>query len=100
MATLGASGAISGVLGAYALLRPRARILVLAFAMLPVWLPAVMVIGVWFAQDLLWATFDDPRGEGVALWAHLGGTLAGAALTVLFCWREVVLFGRRRAPWG
>jgi membrane associated rhomboid family serine protease len=82
--TLGASGAVSGVLGAYAMLYPRARLLVLAFGIVPWRLPALLVIGAWFAQDLLWGATGSPNADGVAVWAHVGGMVAGAALVLLF----------------
>ncbi|MHA1563670.1 MAG: rhomboid family intramembrane serine protease, partial [Alphaproteobacteria bacterium] len=76
--TIGASGAISGLLGAYVVLHPRARILVLAFTFIPLRLPALLVIGTWFAQDIIWATMGG--GGRVAFWAHIGGAIAGALL--------------------
>lgn len=86
---VGASGAISGVLGAYLLLYPRARVLVLVpFRML--WLPAIWVLGLWFLVQLV-ASLSAPQGEGgVAFRAHLGGFVAGLVLAPLFAW------GRRR----
>ena len=76
--TIGASGAISGLLGAYVVTHPRARILVLAFTFIPLRLPAVLVIGTWFAQDLLFAVGGVENG--VAFWAHIGGFISGAAM--------------------
>ena len=75
--TIGASGAISGILGAYMVTHPKARILVLAFTFIPIRLPALLVIGTWFAQDLLFAAGGVENG--VAFWAHIGGFVAGAA---------------------
>ena len=97
--TIGASGAVSGVLGAYAMLHPRARILVLAFSFIPLRLPALMAIGTWFAQDLLWATFGAPAGNNVAFWAHLGGAATGAGLIFFFKRPEVRLFHTPPSPW-
>ncbi len=74
--TIGASGAISGMLGAYVVTHPKARILVLAFTFIPLRLPALLVIGTWFAQDLLFAAGGVENG--VAFWAHIGGFLTGA----------------------
>lgn len=74
---IGASGAISGVLGAYMVTHPKARILVLAFTFIPIRLPALLVIGTWFAQDLLFAAGGVQNG--VAFWAHIGGFVTGAA---------------------
>jgi membrane associated rhomboid family serine protease len=90
---VGASGAISGVLGAYLLLLPRARVLVLVplgFVLQVVKLPAVWVLGLWFLVQLL-SSLASPSGEGgVAFRAHLGGFVAGLLLAPVF------LLGRRR----
>jgi membrane associated rhomboid family serine protease len=90
---VGASGAISGVLGAYLLLFPRARVLVLVplgFVLQVIRLPAVWVLGLWFLIQLL-SSLAAPEGEGgVAFRAHLGGFIAGLLLVPLF------LVGRRR----
>jgi membrane associated rhomboid family serine protease len=84
---VGASGAISGVLGAYLLLFPRARVLVLVpfgFILKVVRMPAVWVLGLWFAIQLL-ASLVAPQGEGgIAFRAHLGGFIAGLALVHVF----------------
>jgi len=77
---IGASGAIAGVLGAYILLYPGARILTLVFIFL-VPLPAVFVLGAWFVLQVLEAVNSfglGPRATGgVALWAHVGGFIIG-----------------------
>jgi membrane associated rhomboid family serine protease len=85
---IGASGAISGVMGAYILLYPRARVLTFFFIfVLPV--PAFLILGYWFAFQFLEALGglggigSDPYG-GVAVWAHVGGFLIGMLLTALF----------------
>ena len=75
--TIGASGAIAGVLGGYLLLYPRARLLVLAFGFIPVRLPALLVIGAFFTQDLLWGITGSSASQGVAVWAHIGGFISG-----------------------
>jgi len=84
---VGASGAISGVLGAYLLWFPRARVLVLVpigFILRVIRLPAVWVLGLWFAIQLI-SSLMAPSGEGgVAFRAHLGGFVAGLALAPLF----------------
>jgi membrane associated rhomboid family serine protease len=84
---VGASGAISGVLGAYLLLYPRAHVLVLVpigFILKVVRLPAIWVLGLWFAVQLV-SSLMAPSGEGgVAFRAHLGGFVAGLALAPLF----------------
>jgi membrane associated rhomboid family serine protease len=91
---VGASGAISGVLGAYLLLHPRATVRVLIFLGFFVTLahvPALIVLGIWFIGQL-WSAAATPPGEpGVAFAAHIGGFVAGMAL---------VPFMRRRGPWG
>ena len=78
--TLGASGAISGVMGAYALLYPRARIetLTLTFIITIVSVPAVFFLGFWFLLQLLYTWLG--MGGNVAYWAHIGGFVAGIAL--------------------
>jgi membrane associated rhomboid family serine protease len=86
--TVGASGAIAGVLGAYARLYPRARVVTLIFIIIiftVVTLPAVLVLGVWFLLQLLPA-FSDPvgAGGGVAYFAHVGGFLFGLLAIKLF----------------
>jgi rhomboid family protein len=86
--TVGASGAIAGVLGAYARLYPRARVLTLVFIVIIftiITLPAVLVLGVWFVLQLLPA-FSDPAstGGGVAYYAHIGGFLFGLLAIKLF----------------
>ncbi len=93
---VGASGAISGVLGAYLLLYPRARVLVLLplFIILKVfYVPAAVLLVIWFAMQLTsgWATVGQ-SGGGVAFWAHIGGFAAGLVLIPLFKRRHVRLF--------
>jgi len=83
IATLGASGAISGVMGAYILMYPRARIrtLVLAYFIAVVSVPAVFFLGFWFLLQLLYTGFD--ISGGVAYWAHIGGFVAGMVLALI-----------------
>ncbi|MCG8432961.1 MAG: rhomboid family intramembrane serine protease [Gammaproteobacteria bacterium] len=84
---IGASGAISGVLGAYLLLFPRAQVLVLIpFGYLSriVHLPAVFVLGLWFALQLLENALTPPGGAGVAFRAHIGGFVAGMVFIPFF----------------
>ncbi|NQU61265.1 MAG: rhomboid family intramembrane serine protease [Rhodospirillales bacterium] len=77
---IGASGAISGIIGAYLILHPKARIKTLAFYFI-VWLPAYVVLGLWIGFQILSATMDTGgAGGGVAWWAHIGGFIAGVAL--------------------
>ena len=87
--TIGASGAIAGVLGAYARLYPRARVVTLIIIIIfftVVTLPALLVLGLWFLLQLLPA-FSDPVGSaggGVAYFAHIGGFLFGVLAIKLF----------------
>jgi rhomboid family protein len=81
---VGASGAIGGVMGAYAVLFPRARIDVLFFfgffvRVIP--MPAVFMLGYWFVIQLVSGSFGGAEG-GVAFWAHVGGFAAGAAMAL------------------
>ena len=97
---IGASGAISGVLGAYVLLYPHARVLVLiplGFFTQIVHLRAGIVLGLWFAMQLFSSLATPPGGAGVAFGAHIGGFIAGLALIPLFKRRNVRLLhpGRR-----
>jgi membrane associated rhomboid family serine protease len=88
--TIGASGAIAGVMGAYFLLYPSARVLTLVpfFFVFFTWLPAWVVLGYWFLVQFLSgaATSISSAGQssgGIAFWAHVGGFLAGVALIKL-----------------
>jgi membrane associated rhomboid family serine protease len=78
---IGASGAISGVLGAYLVLYPRAKILVLAplfIFVTTLHVPALVVLGIWFAGQLVSSMLAAPEsGGGVAFAAHVGGFVAG-----------------------
>ena len=98
---IGASGAISGILGAYLLLYPQARVLVLiplGFVMQTVRLPAGWVLGFWFVAQLASSALSSGEA-GVAWFAHIGGFIAGMALIPIFKRRNVRLFrvaGSRR----
>jgi membrane associated rhomboid family serine protease len=79
--TVGASGAIAGVLGAYFVLLPHARVVTLLFGFLPVPISAVVFLGLWFLFQLWQSGFSLTRpdaGGGVAFAAHVGGFLFGA----------------------
>ena len=86
--SIGASGAISGVLGAYLLLYPRARVLTLIFLGFfsrIVYIPAAFVLGFWFLLQLLSGSVSGSQNVGgVAFWAHIGGFVAGMLLVALF----------------
>lgn len=89
---LGASGAIAGVLGAYFVLYPRARVLTWFFVFV-LWVPAWIILGYWFVLNFLSGTASALAVErqnmgGVAFWAHVGGFVSGALL--------VKVFGERR----
>jgi membrane associated rhomboid family serine protease len=83
--SLGASGAISGVLGGYLLLHPKRRVRVLMFRVI-MQVPAVVAIGVWFAFQLISSIgmFSGGDGGGVAYGAHIGGFIAGVLLVKVF----------------
>lgn len=84
---IGASGAVAGVLGAYFIAFPRARVTSLVFLGFFVTLariPAVVFLVLWFAYQLLMGLFTfEAAGQVVAWWAHIGGFLAGATVYVL-----------------
>ena len=82
--TLGASGAVSAVLGGYILLYPRARVLTVIFIIIfftLIELPAVLVIGLWFLQQVAFGALEytnaGQAGGGVAYFAHIGGFAFG-----------------------
>jgi membrane associated rhomboid family serine protease len=86
--TIGASGAIAAVMGAYLVLHPHARIhslVLLGFYLTTVEVPALVYLGIWFLMQLL----NSGGGGGVAWWAHIGGFAFGVGI--------VCLVGRRRA---
>lgn len=100
--TVGASGAVSGVMGAYLVLFPKVRvrmlfIFVILFRVVP--LPAWLVLIWWFALQLVLGLADAASGApntgGVAVWAHVGGFAAGMLLIRVFERRDLV--ERRRA---
>jgi membrane associated rhomboid family serine protease len=85
---VGASGAIAGVLGAYFILYPRARVLTWFFVFV-IYLPAWIVLGEWFVMNFFSgaATLSLATGKdvgGVAVWAHVGGFVSGVLMVKLF----------------
>jgi membrane associated rhomboid family serine protease len=100
---IGASGAISGVLGAYLLLYPHARVLVaipFGFYLHTMRLPAGWVLVLWFVLQIGSSMVQQGEGGGVAWFAHIGGFIAGMALIPLFKYRRVPLFHpARRGGW-
>jgi membrane associated rhomboid family serine protease len=88
---LGASGAVAGVLGGYLLLFPRARVITVIFIVFfftIVELPALLILGFWFVQQVLFGYFDlnsaGDEGGGVAYFAHIGGFAFGVLAIKLF----------------
>jgi membrane associated rhomboid family serine protease len=78
---VGASGAIAGVLGAYIVLYPKAKIISLVFYfILPV--PAIIFLGLWFIIQWFYGFFD--LSGGVAYWAHIGGFITGMIVALIF----------------
>ena len=83
--TVGASGAIAGVMGGYLLLFPKARvdiliIFIVFFRIFPI--PAWIMLALWFGMQFIGGIGADPSIGGVAYWAHAGGFVAGMLLTV------------------
>lgn len=103
---VGASGAIGGVMGAYALLFPHARVntlIFLGFFITTISVPAVFMLGYWFLLQVLGGlpALGSPEG-GVAFWAHIGGFVAGIVLIGLFARSDYLaaygsLLGKRAA---
>ena len=92
--TVGASGAIAGVLGAYFVLYPKARVLIWFPILFLFHLPAWVMLGYWFLMQFVsgaatsLAAYSDTRG-GVAFWAHVGGFVSGALLVKVFGERKL-----------
>jgi len=102
--SVGASGAIAGVLGAYILLYPHARVLtfvVLIFFIRLVYIPAGFILGIWFVFQLASGSMAGSQsGGGVAFWAHVGGFVAGVLLVGFFKKKEVRFFNPPRHSVG
>jgi membrane associated rhomboid family serine protease len=93
--TVGASGAVAAVLGGYLLLFPRARVVTVIFLVVfftIIEIPALIVLGLWFVQQLVFGSLDfmQPAGDGggVAYFAHIGGFVFGLLLIKLFATRK------------
>lgn len=96
---IGASGAVSGVLGAYLLLFPRAKVrtvIFFGFYIRFIEIPAMFVLGFWFILQFLSALVSSGSGQGVAWYAHIGGFIAGIALIGLFKRSDIPIGGRKR----
>ncbi|MBW2000253.1 MAG: rhomboid family intramembrane serine protease [Deltaproteobacteria bacterium] len=107
--TIGASGAIAGVMGAYLILFPGSRILTLIpifFIPYFVEIPALVFLGIWFLLQFLSAASAPAQAGGIAWWAHVGGFLFGMLLLKIFLWvpepsfvsRVTSLASTRKAP--
>ncbi len=86
--TVGASGAISGVMGAYMVLYPKVRVLTLVFVYLT-YVPAWLMLGYWFLIQFVSGSAAG-AGAGIAFWAHVGGFVAGVILVKPFERRQLV----------
>ncbi len=101
---VGASGAISGVMGAYLILYPRVRVYTLVplgFFLTTIALPAWAMLGYWIVLQFLGALPQVAGAQaeaGVAFWAHIGGFVVGAATIKLFA-RPEYLMSRKQNPW-
>jgi membrane associated rhomboid family serine protease len=105
--TVGASGAIAAVLGAYLVLYPRARVLTLVpifYFIRIVEIPALFYLGFWFISQLFNGVFalaaaSTFQGGGVAWWAHIGGFVFGLAIIRLICPRACRTYADEYRPW-
>jgi membrane associated rhomboid family serine protease len=103
--TLGASGAIAGVLGGYIVLYPRARVLTLIFIIIFftfIEIPAYLFLFIWFAQQAIFGAVDlttpSGGGGGVAYFAHVGGFAFGLLAVKLFAKRRSAAYGEPKYP--
>jgi membrane associated rhomboid family serine protease len=93
---IGASGAIAGVVAAYLILHPNAKIWVLILARIPLRISALWILGFWFIFQF-WGIYSAGEGDAIAYWAHIGGFIAGAALVLILRRPGVRLFDRGTA---
>jgi membrane associated rhomboid family serine protease len=103
--TLGASGAIAGVLGGYIVLYPRARVLTLIFLIIFftfIEIPAVLFLFIWFAEQAVFGavglTNPSGNGGGVAYFAHVGGFVFGLLTVKLFAKRRSAAYEQTQRP--
>lgn len=80
---IGASGAVSGILAAYLLLYPQARVWILFLMRIPLKIPAWIVLGGWLLFQFVSLGMEQPEGQAVAWWAHIGGFATGLLFTLL-----------------
>jgi membrane associated rhomboid family serine protease len=101
--SLGASGAISGVMGGYLLLFPARRVHIWIFFFFTIAVPAFLAVGIWFVFQVingLGALGGDEAAGGIAYAAHIGGFIAGLILVKMFTRKKrVVLAQERKAFW-
>lgn len=98
MPTVGASGAIAGVMGAYLVLYPRARVLTLIPILFLPWfveIPAALFLGFWILIQFLNATLTSGQVTGVAWWAHVGGFAVGIAFLKILLWLPATGLSRK-----
>jgi rhomboid family protein len=98
---IGASGAIAGVLGAYLMTYPRANVHCLVWIVIFFWIvtvPAWILLGLWFAMQLVSGLVARPDSPGVAFWAHVGGFATGGVLFLALRPRRVRLLQPQRTP--
>lgn len=93
---IGASGAVAGVIAAYLILHPRVKLWVLAFARIPLRVPAFVALALWIGTQFVMFVID--RENQISWSAHVGGILAGAVLVVLLRRTGVLLFDRHIVP--
>jgi membrane associated rhomboid family serine protease len=100
--SLGASGAISGVLGGYILLFPTKRVYIWLFFFFTISVPAFIAVGLWFIFQVttsLGIIGNDETATGIAYAAHIGGFIAGLVLVKFFQKRKPVLVEERKTFW-
>ena len=90
---IGASGAVAGVMGAYVLLFPYARLFVIAKIVIPIPLaiPAFWMLGVWILTQFFYVLIGS--NEAIAWWAHIGGFIAGVILAIILKKKDFPIFG-------
>ncbi|MCT7377448.1 rhomboid family intramembrane serine protease [Chelativorans salis] len=93
---IGASGAVAGVIAAYLMLHPRVKLWVLAFARIPLRVPAFLALALWIGTQFFMFVVD--RENQISWAAHIGGILAGAVLVVVMRRPGVPLLDRRIVP--